>query len=95
MRKPAEPRRTSGNAASAREKATKASNKYRTNVLTQLADRLEELQGEIPRICPCDNDRSPLDPCYTDYCARNCPLYRNPLQYKVALRHAVHMMGLD
>ena len=66
---------------------------HRRATMAELWDML--LNGQLPRLCPCDNERSPLDPYYTMFCARNCPLYRNPAQYQVALRHAIHMMGLD
>ena len=83
------------NSMRASQRAKSESNRYRTDVMAKLSHQLEQLNGQLPKLCPCDNPRGPLDPYYTHYCARNCPLYRNPAQYQVALKHAVHMMGLD
>ena len=80
---------------SAYQKAKRESNRYRTGVATHFSERIHKLNGEVPKICPCDNIRNPLDPYYTLHCARNCPLYRNPSQYQIALQFAIHTMGLD
>ena len=59
--------------------------RYDNARMQRIADKVMELNVQLPKLCPCIHETDPLDSRYPFRCSNNCHLYRNPEAYSQAL----------